>query len=54
MLLVQSRCETRLHPVFCHVGIAKIEKYAQIWGISVNIFALLGKYLYLCIKKREY
>ena len=52
MLLVQSRCETRLHPVFCHVGIAKIEKYAQIWGINVNIFALLGKYLYLCIKKR--
>ena len=38
----------------CKVGIAKSEKYAQIWGISVNIFALLGKYLYLCIKKREY
>jgi DNA-binding Xre family transcriptional regulator len=34
------------------VGIAKSGKYADIWEISVNIFAHKKKYLYLCIRKR--
>jgi DNA-binding Xre family transcriptional regulator len=34
------------------VGIAKSEKYADIWEININIFVYTEIYLYLCIKKR--